>query len=96
MIQLEQISKTFHDGARSVEALRNVDLEVTRGQIFGVIGGSGAGPSHCSWASRSRLQLLLLRQLPAVLGTTGEIRSRSGSFESTSARTGKRSPSQSA
>jgi len=45
MIQLEQISKVFHDGARAVEALRGVDLQVARGQISGVIGGSGAGKS---------------------------------------------------
>lgn len=45
MIQIEQVSKVFSDGARSVTALREIDLKVARGQIFGVIGGSGAGKS---------------------------------------------------
>lgn len=45
MIQLEQVSKTFTVKKRTVEALKNISLEVKKGEIFGVIGYSGAGKS---------------------------------------------------
>ncbi|MFP7760689.1 methionine ABC transporter ATP-binding protein [Marisediminicola sp. LYQ134] len=45
MISLRSVSKTFGEGDSSVAALRSVDLEVARGEIFGVVGQSGAGKS---------------------------------------------------
>ncbi|SDZ63423.1 D-methionine transport system ATP-binding protein [Evansella caseinilytica] len=45
MIQLKKISKTFHTKTKKVHALKNVSLEVKKGEIFGVIGYSGAGKS---------------------------------------------------
>lgn len=45
MIELQGIFQTYHGPAGPVEALRGVDLNVARGQIFGVIGRSGAGKS---------------------------------------------------
>jgi D-methionine transport system ATP-binding protein len=45
MIVLENVSKTFHTGAGSVEAVNNVNLRVEQGEIHGVIGFSGAGKS---------------------------------------------------
>ncbi|MBB3331066.1 D-methionine transport system ATP-binding protein [Halomonas campaniensis] len=59
MIRLHNVSKTFvikgrkrgpdaggpDGGARTVQALKNVDLHVPQGQIHGVIGLSGAGKS---------------------------------------------------
>ncbi|MET0390733.1 MAG: methionine ABC transporter ATP-binding protein [Polyangiales bacterium] len=45
MIRLEQVSKVFQDGRRTVHAVRDVTLEVPRAKVFGVIGGSGAGKS---------------------------------------------------
>jgi len=45
MISLRNVSKTFGDGARTVVALDDVSLEVSRGEIFGVVGQSGAGKS---------------------------------------------------
>ncbi len=44
MIQLEHLSKTF-PGKDSVHALRDVSLTVRKGEIYGVIGYSGAGKS---------------------------------------------------
>lgn len=45
MIQLEQVSKSFHSAAGNVHAVKNVSLEIQDGEIFGIIGFSGAGKS---------------------------------------------------
>jgi D-methionine transport system ATP-binding protein len=45
MIKLENISKVFQQGSRTIQALSNVSLHVPAGQIYGVIGSSGAGKS---------------------------------------------------
>lgn len=44
-IVLENISKTFETKDGTVEALKNVSLEIDKGEIYGVIGMSGAGKS---------------------------------------------------
>lgn len=45
MIKFQDISKTFQVGNGAVQALQHVNLEVDKGDIFGVIGFSGAGKS---------------------------------------------------
>ncbi len=45
MIKLEGVSKTYGAGPTAVHALKNIDLEVPKGAIHGVIGLSGAGKS---------------------------------------------------
>ncbi|MCO7127643.1 ATP-binding cassette domain-containing protein [Sporolactobacillus shoreicorticis] len=45
MIKLQHVSKTFRVGKNKIEALKDVSLEVNKGEIFGVIGFSGAGKS---------------------------------------------------
>lgn len=45
LIKFQDISKTFKIGSGAVQALQHVDLEVEKGDIFGVIGFSGAGKS---------------------------------------------------
>ncbi|MGA9533255.1 MAG: ABC transporter ATP-binding protein [Anaerolineales bacterium] len=44
-IRLAGVSKTFGRGPDQVEALRRIDLEVERGQVFGFLGPNGAGKS---------------------------------------------------
>ncbi|AHG80052.1 Methionine import ATP-binding protein MetN [Mannheimia varigena USDA-ARS-USMARC-1388] len=45
MIQLKNISKQFEVKGKQITALDNVNLEVPKGTIYGVIGASGAGKS---------------------------------------------------
>ncbi len=45
MIKLENICKTFNVNGRQIKALDNVNLNVPKGHICGVIGSSGAGKS---------------------------------------------------
>lgn len=45
MIEIKNISKTFHQKKQSFKALDNVSLSVEQGDIVGIIGFSGAGKS---------------------------------------------------
>lgn len=45
MIKLKNISKQFEVNGKKITALDNVNLEVPKGTIYGVIGASGAGKS---------------------------------------------------
>lgn len=45
IIRLENLGKTYGSGAASVRALSGINLDIRRGEIFGVIGLSGAGKS---------------------------------------------------
>ena len=45
MIELKQLSKTYHTAAGDVTALEGIDLSIEDGDIFGIIGLSGAGKS---------------------------------------------------
>lgn len=45
MIQFEGVTKTYHSGKQKIHALNGIDLTVETGEIYGVIGFSGAGKS---------------------------------------------------
>ncbi len=45
MIRLEEINKIFYKKNKAVQALKNVSLEIAKGEIFGIIGYSGSGKS---------------------------------------------------
>ena len=45
MIELKNLSKTYSSASGSVEALRDINLTIEDGEIFGIIGLSGAGKS---------------------------------------------------
>lgn len=45
LIQVLNVSKTFKTKEGSVEALKNISLDIEKGDIFGIIGMSGAGKS---------------------------------------------------
>ncbi len=45
MVRFEHLGKTFYTKGRRVDALQDVNLEIKKGEIFGIIGFSGAGKS---------------------------------------------------
>ena len=45
MIKLEHLDKTFTSKNQTVKALSDINLEIQKGDIFGIIGMSGAGKS---------------------------------------------------
>ena len=45
MIQITNVNKVFYQGEKEIHALKNIDLQIPQGTIFGVIGSSGAGKS---------------------------------------------------
>lgn len=45
MITINQLSKTYENNKITLNALKSIDLEINKGEIFGIIGLSGAGKS---------------------------------------------------
>lgn len=45
VIQIEALEKHYGSGKQKVTALRGIDLRIAQGEIFGIIGRSGAGKS---------------------------------------------------
>lgn len=45
IIEVSHVSKTFQSKARTIQALKDVNLEIEEGDIYGIIGMSGAGKS---------------------------------------------------
>ena len=45
MIKLVHLNKTFESGDQAVDALKDITLTVNDGDIYGIIGMSGAGKS---------------------------------------------------
>ena len=43
IIKIEKLNKTFHTEDGDFVALRDIDLSIREGEIFGIIGLSGAG-----------------------------------------------------
>ena len=42
-IQIHNLSATYGRGAKRVQALQSVNLEIRAGEIFGLLGPNGAG-----------------------------------------------------
>ena len=45
MIQIEHLYKTYSSGKQSHEALNDINLTIESGEVFGIVGSSGAGKS---------------------------------------------------
>ncbi|PJC85459.1 D-methionine ABC transporter, ATP-binding protein [Vibrio sp. HA2012] len=45
MIEITQVNKVFYQGSEEIHALKDINLHIAQGTIFGVIGSSGAGKS---------------------------------------------------
>ncbi|SDA09265.1 D-methionine transport system ATP-binding protein [Ruminococcus sp. YE71] len=44
-IRIEDLHKTFKNKKEKIEVLRGIDLEINKGEIYGIVGFSGAGKS---------------------------------------------------
>lgn len=51
MIQFKDVSKTFKSKGVTTQALQHVSLTIDDGDMFGVIGFSGAGRRCCAWST---------------------------------------------
>ncbi len=90
-LTLEQVSKSFTQGKRRIEALREVSLKVQKGRVTGLIGPDGAGKttlmrlSACLLkADAGRIQVLDLnanREPLKVQSTIGYMPQRFGLYE---------------
>lgn len=50
MIEFKHLSKRFSSASGMIDALQDVNLSIADGDIFGVIGFSGAGNRRsCAW-----------------------------------------------
>lgn len=45
MIELRELNKSYHINGHQFEALKNINLTIQKGEIFGIFGESGAGKS---------------------------------------------------
>ncbi len=45
MIEIKNVNKMFYQGSKEILALKDINLHIAKGTIFGVIGSSGAGKS---------------------------------------------------
>ncbi len=45
MIEIKNVNKVFYQGSKEILALKDINLDIAKGTIFGVIGSSGAGKS---------------------------------------------------
>lgn len=45
LLQVQNVSKSYHDGAVTTQVLSNVDLQVFKGEQLAIVGSSGSGKS---------------------------------------------------
>ena len=45
MVEFKNVSVSFKENNKIVEAVKNVSFKINKGDIFGIVGGSGAGKS---------------------------------------------------
>src|SRR5690606_22185416 len=45
MLELKNVSKSFHDGESELQVLRDIDLELQAGHSLALLGASGSGKS---------------------------------------------------
>ena len=53
MIKIQAVTQRFQGANGPVDAVRNVELTINKGEIFGIIGRSGAGKQDAAQDYRS-------------------------------------------
>ena len=65
LLEVRDLTVTYHSQKEPVYAVRGVDLTLRRGETFGMAGESGSG--------KTTVAMSLLRLLPAQTETTGQV-----------------------
>ncbi len=48
MLKFENVTKSFKDGNRNIEAVKDTNFEINKGDIIALVGPSGSGKSLVS------------------------------------------------
>ena len=59
VFEARQLTKVFTKGGKTIEVLAGLELSLSRGEVVGILGASGAGKARCSilqegWTGRPR------------------------------------------
>ena len=46
MLKFENVTKSFKDGNRNIEAVKDTNFEINKGDIIALVGPSGSGKLH--------------------------------------------------
>ncbi len=49
MLKFENVTKSFKDGNRNIEAVKDTNFEINKGDIIALVGPSGSGKNYVNY-----------------------------------------------